>query len=319
MTLMPRPWVRAIAARSRALLEAAEGDLDGAMTTIERALANHDALPMPLERARSELVAGRIARRRKERRRAGVHLDRAVEQLAAVGAKAWLAIAEAERARLGRRTATARGPHADRGARRAPGSPGADQPRGGRGGVPHAQERRGGPRPASTSSSGSGRERSSARGSRGSTRVMAPGNPRFGRPHRRPSVAGDGHVAPQPARHPVRRPRRLQRGHDRRPDLDRRGDRHPAAARRLADRAGGGHHAHPRRRPPPRRRAPTSPVTWTSVAALCTCHVWGRRPATSRPCSWSPGLRPRRRAGAPSSEALPTTTTPAPTTVQGWG
>ena len=109
VTLMPRPWVRAIAARSRALLEAAEGDLDGAMTTIERALANHDVLPMPLERARSELVAGRIARRRKERRRAGVHLDRAVEQLAAVGAKAWLAIAEAERARLGRRTATGAG------------------------------------------------------------------------------------------------------------------------------------------------------------------------------------------------------------------
>ena len=101
--LMPRPWVRVMAARGRALVSAADGDLDGADAAIRRALVEQGSLPMPLEHARTELVAARIARRRKERRRAADHLDRALTTFATAGARAWQAIAEGERARLGLR------------------------------------------------------------------------------------------------------------------------------------------------------------------------------------------------------------------------
>ena len=100
----PRPWVATMAARGRALVLAAEGDLDGAAAAVDEAVELGSALPMPIERARSALIAGRIARRRKERRRAGEYLDRAIAGFREVGAKAWLAIAEAERSRVGHRT-----------------------------------------------------------------------------------------------------------------------------------------------------------------------------------------------------------------------
>ncbi len=98
----PTPWTSVVSARGRALLHAAEGALDDADDAATLALQAAAGLPMPLERARTELVAGRIARRRKEKRRAGEHLDRAIEGFRSVGAAAWLAIAEADLARLGR-------------------------------------------------------------------------------------------------------------------------------------------------------------------------------------------------------------------------
>jgi DNA-binding CsgD family transcriptional regulator len=100
----PRPWLRVVTHRGRALLEAARGDLDSADAAIGQALAAADGLGMPIERGRTRLVAGRIARRRKDRRRAGEHLDAAATTFEAVGALAWLAITRAEAARLGRRS-----------------------------------------------------------------------------------------------------------------------------------------------------------------------------------------------------------------------
>ena len=100
----PRPWLRVVALRGRALLEAARGDLDAADAHVTEALAVAQGLEMPIERARTQLVAGRIARRRKDRRRAGERLDEAATTFEAVGASAWLAITRAEAARLGRRT-----------------------------------------------------------------------------------------------------------------------------------------------------------------------------------------------------------------------
>jgi DNA-binding CsgD family transcriptional regulator len=99
----PRPWVRVVAARSEALLAAADGDLDRADLAIRTALEYGAELAMPLELARTELAAGRIARRRKQRRLAAQHLERAVAGFTALGAAAWQAVAEAEVARLGRR------------------------------------------------------------------------------------------------------------------------------------------------------------------------------------------------------------------------
>jgi DNA-binding CsgD family transcriptional regulator len=101
-SISPTPWVSVVAARGRALLFAAKGDLDAAADAASIALQAAADLPMPIERGRTELVAGRIARRRKEKRRAAEHLDRAIEMFHAIGAKAWLANAEADLARLGR-------------------------------------------------------------------------------------------------------------------------------------------------------------------------------------------------------------------------
>ncbi|MBA2299245.1 MAG: helix-turn-helix transcriptional regulator [Chloroflexi bacterium] len=101
--IVPRPWVMVMAARGRAQVHAAEGDLDAADLEVGAALAAAADLPMPVERARTELIAGRIARRRKERRRAAEHLERAAESFRSVGATAWVAIAEDDMARLGRR------------------------------------------------------------------------------------------------------------------------------------------------------------------------------------------------------------------------
>jgi len=100
---VPRPWVVAMEARGRTLLAAAVGDLEAATKAIEAALAAHDTLPMPFERGRSLVVAGRIARRRKERRRAADLLAEAATTFRALGAAGWAAITEAELARTGRR------------------------------------------------------------------------------------------------------------------------------------------------------------------------------------------------------------------------
>ncbi|MEO5884995.1 MAG: AAA family ATPase [Candidatus Limnocylindrales bacterium] len=106
--IVPRPWISVMAARGRALVSAAEGDLDGADAAARAALEAAERLPMPIERARTALIAGRIARRRKERRRAATLLGTAVDGFRAMGADAWLAIAEADVARLGRRPAGGR-------------------------------------------------------------------------------------------------------------------------------------------------------------------------------------------------------------------
>ena len=45
----------AIGARCRAMLLAARGDLEEASVTVQRAMAQHDRLPMPFERARLDI------------------------------------------------------------------------------------------------------------------------------------------------------------------------------------------------------------------------------------------------------------------------
>ena len=99
----PTPWVRAIGARSRALLEAADGDLDAASTTFELALLEHDLLPMPFERGRTLLAKGRLHRRRKERRLADETLREALACFESLGAPDWVAKAQIELGRVGRR------------------------------------------------------------------------------------------------------------------------------------------------------------------------------------------------------------------------
>jgi DNA-binding CsgD family transcriptional regulator len=100
-----RPWALALSGRCRALLWAAAGDLDQAKAAAERALIDHERLPMPLELSRTLLVLGQLQRRRGERRAARETLRRAESTFAAIGARLWADKARAEAHRIGVRRA----------------------------------------------------------------------------------------------------------------------------------------------------------------------------------------------------------------------
>ncbi len=102
---LDRPWVLATSGRSRALLLAARGDLDGALLAAETALIDHERLPLPFERARSLFVLGQLQRRRGERRAARDTFAQAREIFAATDARLWVERAESELRRIGVRRA----------------------------------------------------------------------------------------------------------------------------------------------------------------------------------------------------------------------
>ena len=84
-------------------MHAAAGDLDAALTALERALREHDALPMPFERARTLLATGQVHRRRKEKRLADQRLREALGIFESLGAGPWADRARAELGRVGLR------------------------------------------------------------------------------------------------------------------------------------------------------------------------------------------------------------------------
>jgi ATP/maltotriose-dependent transcriptional regulator MalT len=100
---LDRPRALACGARCRGLLHAAHGDLPAALAALERALAEHERLPVPLERARTLLVLGTIQRRLKQRAAARASLEEAASAFDAIGAEAWASRARAELARIGGR------------------------------------------------------------------------------------------------------------------------------------------------------------------------------------------------------------------------
>jgi ATP/maltotriose-dependent transcriptional regulator MalT len=95
------------AARCRGFLAAARDDRAAALTEFERALAHHEAGPIPFDRARSLLALGAARRRAKERRDARTALEEARTLFASIGAKVWAGRAEAELARIGGRAPSA--------------------------------------------------------------------------------------------------------------------------------------------------------------------------------------------------------------------
>ena len=100
---LDRTRVRATAARCRALLSAARGDLEGAVRHAEAALGEHERLPVPLERDRTLIVLGSIQRRAKRKAAARAALDEALADLEAIGVQLWADRARAELARIGGR------------------------------------------------------------------------------------------------------------------------------------------------------------------------------------------------------------------------
>ena len=98
---MKRPWLRVQVERGRATVAGAEGLLDDAREAAEAALAACETLPMPLERARTELVLGRLLRRGRQRGEARRHFESALAVFESLPAPRYAAVAREELARLG--------------------------------------------------------------------------------------------------------------------------------------------------------------------------------------------------------------------------
>jgi DNA-binding CsgD family transcriptional regulator len=102
---LDRPWGLATAARSAALIASARGSIDEALDATDRALAEHERLDWPLERARTLLVRGTVLRRLGRRLDASAALGEAKAVFGALRNPLWFARADAEERRLGSRRA----------------------------------------------------------------------------------------------------------------------------------------------------------------------------------------------------------------------
>lgn len=101
------PLALGYAARSRGLLAAADGDVDGATAALEQAATDLQLLPYPLEHARALLCLGSVHRKAKRKGAARDALEQASAIFDELGARLWSAKAAAELRRIsGRRRAT---------------------------------------------------------------------------------------------------------------------------------------------------------------------------------------------------------------------
>ena len=101
---IPLPWIRAMAARGRGFIAAANGRLDEATAWFDQAVAIFEAeMPMPFERARTLLARGQVERRADRRRTARDDIEAAGAVFEALGARAWSHRAADEAARVGGR------------------------------------------------------------------------------------------------------------------------------------------------------------------------------------------------------------------------
>jgi DNA-binding CsgD family transcriptional regulator len=96
---LERPWMLAMGARCRAMMLAAQGDVAAAATAAEEAVAHHELLPMPFERARTLLLLGQLQRRLRKKDSARATLTEALAAFEAVGTALWADRARAELAR----------------------------------------------------------------------------------------------------------------------------------------------------------------------------------------------------------------------------
>ena len=97
--LGPRPTWSAIAARGEAGIALSEGRVAAAAEPIGQALAFHASGAVPIEQARTLLVAADVERRLGRRKVAAAHLEAALEIFERIGARDWAAKVRAELAR----------------------------------------------------------------------------------------------------------------------------------------------------------------------------------------------------------------------------
>ncbi len=88
--------MRAVGARGRAMVAAARGDMETAVAAAQCAMGEHDQLPMPFERARTQLLVGQLARRRRQQDAAAVAVRDALTTFEELGTPLWAKRARAE-------------------------------------------------------------------------------------------------------------------------------------------------------------------------------------------------------------------------------
>lgn len=103
------PSAEAAALRCRGLLAAAAGDFGGALELFERALEQHEQVPIPFDRGRTLLAYGGTLRRAKRKRDARSTLEAALAVFEQLGARLWAERTRAELARIGGRSQSAGG------------------------------------------------------------------------------------------------------------------------------------------------------------------------------------------------------------------
>jgi DNA-binding CsgD family transcriptional regulator len=96
---LDRPWMLATGARCRSMLLAAKGDVEAAARKAQEAMAEHERLPMPFERARTQLLVGQLQRRQRQKERSRATLREALQAFEAMGAQLWAGRARSELAR----------------------------------------------------------------------------------------------------------------------------------------------------------------------------------------------------------------------------
>jgi DNA-binding CsgD family transcriptional regulator len=96
---LDRAWMLAVGARCRAMVLAARGEVEAAVQSARRALTEHDRLPMPFERARTQLLLGQLTRR--DRSDSTAVLQDACNVFEELGTALWANRARAELAGAG--------------------------------------------------------------------------------------------------------------------------------------------------------------------------------------------------------------------------
>jgi len=91
---LDRPWMLAVGARCRAIVLAARGDAEAAVQRAREALTEHDRVPMPFERARTQLLLGQLLGRQRSEAIAVLHEALAVFEK--LGTTLWAARVRAE-------------------------------------------------------------------------------------------------------------------------------------------------------------------------------------------------------------------------------
>jgi DNA-binding CsgD family transcriptional regulator len=96
---LDRPWMLAVAFRCRAMLLAVRGDVEAATVAATQAMAEHDRVPMPFERARTQLVLGQLHRRGRHKDAASTALREALGTFETLNTPRWAERVRAELAR----------------------------------------------------------------------------------------------------------------------------------------------------------------------------------------------------------------------------
>ena len=99
-----RDWVLAHVTRCRALVAAAQGNVDQAAYLLQLAIAQHEDVGDPFGQARAQLALGVVRRRARQKRAARDAIRTALNGFEQLGAAVWVAKARAELGSIGGRT-----------------------------------------------------------------------------------------------------------------------------------------------------------------------------------------------------------------------